>query len=78
MPYYFFTTKAGATVSDGVDPIALADDDTALAEAVRSLGEMAKDQLPLGVRDISVAVRTAQGETIHDVRLAVSVKSRGA
>ncbi len=75
MPYYFFTTRAGATASDGADPLELPDDETALAEAIRSLGEMARDQLPLGTRDISVTVRTAQGETLHDARLVVSVTS---
>ncbi|SIQ35627.1 MULTISPECIES: hypothetical protein [unclassified Bosea (in: a-proteobacteria)] len=76
MPHYFFMTRAGAAVSDGIDPVELPDDGTALAEAIRSLGEMAKDELPLGVREISVTVRTAQGKTIYDARLAISVTSR--
>ena len=72
MAEYVFDTGVDANVSRGEDAIDFGDDGQAIAEAIRTLGAMAKDELRPGVTRIFVTVRGRDGRQVYHSELTFS------
>lgn len=75
MADFFYETRAGAILAETEDPVQHADEQAAIAEGLKCLGEMAKDGIPRGERDLSVTIRNAKRELIYDAKLVLTVWS---
>ncbi len=77
MSKFYFDVQDDAGVSSDIEGTEMPDVSTARSEALRALGEMARDSLPTRVdgHEINITVRAADREPIFELRLALSVRN---
>jgi hypothetical protein len=73
MADFYYETRVGSDFSQTDEPVAHVDEPAAIADALRCLADMAKDELPKGYRDMSVTVRNARQTVIYEAKLTLQV-----
>ena len=75
MPLYYFDIKDGPDGGRDEDGMEFPDLETARATALRTLGEIAKDELPDGdCRDFHISIRDERGAILLKATLSLKVE----
>lgn len=78
MPRYFFDTSDGTSPLIDKDGVVYANAQDARREALRALGDMAKDHIREGGnRLLSIVMRDHEGNRIYSAKMVLSEDSKG-
>lgn len=73
MSQYNFITCVNGIGWQSVEPLDYPDDTMAIAEAIKCLAGMARDELPFGAQELSVTVLDLENHYIYGAALHLSV-----
>lgn len=75
--YYFDASDGGQTLALDIEGVEFPDENTARAEAIQDLYELAREMLPeAGRRDFFIRVRNEDGTVVLEEALSITVERR--